>query len=162
MNRNRKPARISAGLALVASLSPSLVGAGCGRSDDGLPRQAVSGQVTLDGQPIAQGMITFEPIDGSEHAASAIIQDGAYQIDRADGPLPGTHRVTVWSRRPTGRTYPHPDDPERTVAQTVEAVPARYNLQSELSAEVVEDGSNAFAFALTGGAHVAWLGSGGR
>ena len=35
---------------------------GCGGgSTDGLPRQAVSGEVKLDGQPLADGMITFIP-----------------------------------------------------------------------------------------------------
>ena len=38
--------------------------AGCSQSSDELPREPVSGTVTLDGQPLASGTIQFSP-DGA-------------------------------------------------------------------------------------------------
>jgi hypothetical protein len=146
---------LAAGLTLVAM-------AGCGGSGDGLPRQEVIGKVTLDGQPIENGMITFDPIDGSPHAASAVIQNGEYRIEREDGPLPGKHRVSVWAQRTTGKTFKDPDDPERVIEERVEVVPVRYNLQSELYSEIQKDGANDFPFELRGGLKVATTGNSRR
>src|SRR4051794_10320669 len=45
----------------VAAVAASLLGlGGCGGTD-GLPRQAVSGTVTVDGKPLKAGLITFMP-----------------------------------------------------------------------------------------------------
>jgi hypothetical protein len=100
-------------------------------------------------------MITFDPVDGSPHAASAVIQNGEYRIDRVDGPLPGKHRVSVWASRATGKTRKDPDDPDRVIEERVEVIPDRYNLQSELYSDVQKDGSNEFPFDLHGGLNVA-------
>lgn len=120
---------------------------GCGVEGDGHDRQPVSGSVTLGDEPLASGMITFAPASTPEPVATAIIQDGSYSLSRADGPAVGPHRVSIWAREPTGRQIPDAFDPEVLVEETVEAVPDRYNLSSELTADVVS-GENFFDFDL--------------
>jgi hypothetical protein len=132
-----------------------MVPIGCG-SDDGLPRQPVSGAVTLDGQPLECGMITFIPaapgdagIGGLDKVVTAEVVDGRYSLTRADGPVPGPHRVEIHARKSTGRKVKDPDDPQKIVDERREAVPSRYNARSELAAEIRE-GGNALDFTLQG------------
>ncbi|MBX6316313.1 MAG: hypothetical protein IRY99_25890, partial [Isosphaeraceae bacterium] len=70
----------------------ALASAGCSSQTDDLPREPVSGKVTLDGKPLATGMITFTPTGGTEPSrpetvVTALIQDGAYSLPRAQGPI---------------------------------------------------------------------------
>ena len=57
----------------------------------------------------------------------------------------------MWSRKATGKSLKNRDDPENPVAEMVELIPPRYNLRSELTAEVVPGGENHFAYELAGG-----------
>lgn len=131
-------------------LSLTLLAAGCGGgADDGLPRQPVAGTVTLDGKPIASGLITFKPRNAPEPVATAVIEDGEFALARHEGPVPGPHVVSVWSREQTGKKVPDPFDPENLVDEVKEIVPPRYNLGTELSAEIAE-GKNSLEFPLSG------------
>jgi hypothetical protein len=124
--------------------------AGCGGSSDGLPREPLSGKVVFDGQPLEGGLITFTPIGKPDAPiASGIIADGAYAVDRADGPIPGPHKVEVWARRPTGKKVKNPDEPGQFTEEIREIVPRRYNLATELKADVEPSGSNNFDFDLS-------------
>lgn len=125
-----------------------LASAGCGESGDGLARQPVSGTVTLGGRPLASGMITFSPQTTPEPVATALIQDGAYSLPRAEGPVAGPHRVSIWAKEATGKQVTDPFDPEGVVEEVVEVVPPRYNARTELAAEVRDGDANKFDFAL--------------
>jgi hypothetical protein len=125
--------------------------AGCGQAGDKWPRQPVSGTVMLDGRPLDQGQITFVPTGGDGPAVGGMIQDGAYAIQRADGPVPGSHRVAVYSAKPTGRKIKDETDPNVLYDEQAETIPDRYNAHSELKAEVKSGGGNTFIFELTGG-----------
>jgi hypothetical protein len=84
---------------------------GCGEGD-GLDRVAVSGKVTLDGRPLAQGSIQFIPKDGDSRAAAhGEVVDGSYSIPASDGPAPGAFSVTVLpsEESASGTTAPTPD-----------------------------------------------------
>jgi hypothetical protein len=107
--------------------------AGCGTG----PYASVQGQVTLNGEPVHGGSITFEPTDGSEGPiAGASILKGRYRIAADRGVLPGTNRVEIrWSRK-TGRTLPPNPGGSQPVVEVAEAVPASYNDNSTLRAEV--------------------------
>lgn len=122
---------------------------GCG-SGDGLPREPISGKVTLDGQPLADGMITFLPEGGGEPVVSSLVKDGAFDLSRAGGPVPGSHRVTIWAKKPTGKKIADPDDRENLIDEMRDVIPKRYNLESGLKAEVKAGADNAFAFDLSG------------
>lgn len=136
----------------IAATSALLVGfSGCGGGGDGLPRQAVSGNVTFDGQPLASGTINFEPVDlNTGQPATGTIEDGAYEIDRDAGPTPGSYVVRITSAR---------QEAPLSAAEAMEqgAVPAgeevveepiapKYNAQSGLKADVTEGGENTFSF----------------
>src|SRR6187397_3012218 len=78
-------------------LASSLGGCGGG---DGLPRQEVSGQVTLDGQPLADGSIQFQPGEtggGPQVSGGALIERGSYRIGRNEGLVPGPYKVMIFS-----------------------------------------------------------------
>ena len=66
---------------------------GCG---DGLPN--VGGVVTVDGQLVTQGNVTFYPTDGSRSGAGRIRSDGTYIISYrsiGDGMPPGEYKVAI-------------------------------------------------------------------
>ncbi|MFH1924018.1 MAG: hypothetical protein ABIP48_29540 [Planctomycetota bacterium] len=117
--------------------------AGC----DGSNRAGVTGEVTLDGQPVEDGTISFVPSGGA--AAWGDIKGGRYSISAAEGPGVGTSRVEIRWDRKTGKKSPAvpPAPPDTMIEETEEAVPARYNAESELKAEV-KSGKNTFDFKL--------------
>jgi hypothetical protein len=92
----------------------------------------VAGTVTLDGEPIADGSITFIPSDGQTPTAGGKIKDGKYA---ASVPI-GTMKVAISYPKVSGtkKLYDTPDSPVGYLYK--EAVPARYNEQTELVLEV--------------------------
>jgi hypothetical protein len=123
--------------------------AGCGGRDyEGDQRYAVSGTVTVDGQPLHPGHIGFYPQDGSTEIrpANAPIREGKYSITEAQGPNAGTYRVEIHWNKPTGkqirdmtRAPLNPGDPWEMMPELVEGLPAKYHRNSELTATVSED-----------------------
>ena len=76
----------------------ALGSSGCGESPDKLPREAVSGSVTLEGQPLVKGTIVFAPTtDKIATTATAGIIEGKYSIPRGEGLVPGTYKVAISS-----------------------------------------------------------------
>lgn len=131
----------------VLACSLLLAAAGCGGPD----RAAITGQVTLDGQPVDGGSIRFLPLEGpGTLAASAPIEGGKYSIPASSGPGIGPCRVEIRWLRPTGRQVEARGLPQpgATMEEKREAVPARYNTASELTAHA-KSGRNTFDFALT-------------
>src|SRR4051794_26204863 len=64
---------------LVAGLAVS----GCGRGGDHLPREPITGTVSLDGTPLADGNITFMPVDAAKGTeVGAVIAQGAFSVPR--------------------------------------------------------------------------------
>jgi hypothetical protein len=123
--------------------------AGCGDSDE-LPREPVSGTVTLDGKPLASGLITFQP-EGTDIATQGggPIESGEYAIPRDQGLVPGKYTVSITSG---GGSETIVDDtnnmPGMPPVPSQETIPARYNTESELTAEVTAGGANRFPFEL--------------
>lgn len=82
---------------------------------------SIQGNVLLNGQPLADGIITFVPIDGRSATRSYMIRDGVYEAPQA---VPGTYKVGISSPRvpPKGESLDHIPDrfrlPERTVLST--------------------------------------------
>jgi hypothetical protein len=92
----------------------------------------VSGDVTLDSQPLEAGTIRFAATDGHSSPAEAPITNGKYA---ATVPV-GESRVTISASKVTGKrkTYNTPDSP--TVDIVTELLPAQYNTQSTLTLKV--------------------------
>ena len=120
---------------------------GCG-SSDGLNRQAISGKVTLDGDPLTSGAILFEPTSkDSGTAVGATIRQGSFAVSRAEGPVPGSYRVRVYAST-RKQAPPAKGQTDRTPRPMVERLPPHYNTRSELRAEVVADRVNRYRFDL--------------
>jgi hypothetical protein len=118
----------------------SLFLTGCGGSET--PELAdVTGTVTLDGRPMANLLVSFNPEKG--RASDGVTdQDGKYQqkyLFDTPGATLGNHKVVI-------TTYIVEDDsPEALKAK--EKIPKRYNKNTELKAEV-KPGPNVINFEL--------------
>ena len=117
--------------ALCSSMCLALIFLTHGCSDSA-KHGAISGTVTLDGQPLKTGIIRFDPVDGQSATADATITDGKFT---ATVP-PGEKRVSITSPKVVGKKkmYDTPDSP--IVDLTEELLPVKYNSQSELKLTV--------------------------
>ena len=120
---------------------------GCGGATG---RASVSGTITLDGEPVENGAITFVAVTGPEGPTGANIVDGYYRIRKSQGPVPGRFRVEIRWPKPTGKKIPVmdgiPDSGMRD--ELAEAIPAKYNKESVLEVEI-QKGKNKHDFELT-------------
>lgn len=131
--------------ALALAFCLAALSAGCGEAGDGLAREAVSGSVKLDGQPLKSGSISFLPDGpGSPQGGGAPIIDGKYTIAKAQGLPPGKYKVTISS----AGGPPPPGEAPGGGAMPKETVPDKYNAKSALTAEVKAGQSAAIDFAL--------------
>jgi hypothetical protein len=145
--RNHEPARGGSRFCGWAGVGLLLLfGSGCG----GPRNEEVSGSVTWQGQPLDQGTIEFAPAGGQGLAANGIIQDGRYHLLSTPGVAPGSYQVRIHSREsPLRRSNPNaPSDIELIDRKAKERIPAKYNRNTELKAEVKKGGGNTFDFDL--------------
>jgi hypothetical protein len=90
----------------------------------------VRGTVTLDGTPVAEGSIRFEPINGQTGTAGGFIKDGKFETRV---PI-ATHRVEISAvKAPPGIKVDRHNKIEYTVVQLI---PEKYNSKSTLTLEV--------------------------
>jgi hypothetical protein len=115
----------------------------------------VSGRVTLNGKPLPNAFVTFNPTPkaGSVEAGPSAIgttdEDGRYTLrvsSTQPGALVGMNRVaiTVVSSRAGADAAPG----ERRGHRTAGAIPSRYNDQSKLTCDVPPGGTDQANFAL--------------
>ncbi len=87
----------------------------------------VSGFIKLDGEPLPEGTITFISADNTTHSAQGKIQNGKYVVI-----VPvGEKQVEIHASRWTGKPYEKYD-----IMETEQYLPAIYNENSQLTAEV--------------------------
>ncbi|MDR3632587.1 MAG: hypothetical protein P4L84_02055 [Isosphaeraceae bacterium] len=126
--------------------------AGCGEEQDGQPREAVSGTVSLDGQPLPDGMIQWIPSTAREGSVGgAAVKDGKFSIVRQEGLAPGAYRVVINSAAAGGATAPAPDEPPGLLngpSTSKDVIPPQYNTKSTLKAEIKAGVPNLFDFSL--------------
>ena len=156
----------------IAACWGALALSGCGPAAvDDLPRQAVSGTVTFDGTPLAQGTIAFTPDTGAPTPAMVSINGGGYSIPRAHGLVAGSYHVSILGSATTEPAEKFGDMPGKAHREQAEAadrrqraeslgkastpnqlVPSRYNTATELIADVKDGAANTFNFDLTSSA----------
>lgn len=92
----------------------------------------VTGEVTLDGQPLKAGHVQFVPIAGDAQTAGELIRDGKFAAKVPITKLKvELHATKVVGKR---KAYDTPESPwEEEVA---EMLPARYNAQSDITLDV--------------------------
>jgi hypothetical protein len=128
----------------------AMIATGCGETD-GLPREAISGVITLDQNPLPSGLISFMP-DGPDVATqgAGIVKDGSYSIPRDQGLVPGKYKVSITSG---GDASGKPKDfannaPGMPPAPPKDLIPAIYNSKTTLSATVAAGSKNEIGFEL--------------
>ncbi len=113
--------------------------AGCGHS--GAVTFPISGTVTYNGKPLPDGSIVLLPVSGPSAADPGTIHDGRF----AFAARAGRKKVEIRAMREVG-----PIIRSMGARDKQSYIPGRYNSQTTLSAEVVPDGPNQFAFDLKG------------
>ena len=117
---------------------------GCGHGG----RMSVEGTVTLDDRPLKNGAIQFRPLAGTNGpTAGAEIVDGKFVVPARGGPFAGKFRVEITAVRRSGRKVPNLMG-TGMVDEHSQFLPARYNSESQLKAEVTANGPNHFDFGL--------------
>ncbi|MBI1248174.1 hypothetical protein GC197_10085 [bacterium] len=135
---------------------------GCGATS-GIPVEAVSGTVTLNGQPIESALVIFKPQSDGRTASGYTLADGSFQLSTSgasrSGAMIGNYDVLISKKievdshgKPiqfdSNEVYdPNPKPQKR--GKMVSQIPDRYNDPSEpLLTANVQDGSNHFEFKL--------------
>ena len=125
-----------------------IVVVGCGGPPaDVPPLGEVTGRVTLDGKPLANAAVVFSPADKRDSMGTTD-ENGEYTLlfARQLGATIGKHtvRITKGAGGPAGE---HAEGEQKDAAEPAEAIPAKYNTESTLTADV-KPGSNTFDFNL--------------
>lgn len=122
--------------------------AGCGSSN----LAAVSGKVTYDGEPVAEGEIRFIPTSQGKDMpgmSGGKIVNGEYSIPSDKGVPVGNCRVEISARKKTGKQIEAvmPAPPGSMIDETISYIPREYNTASTLTFDV-QPGSNSRDFLL--------------
>lgn len=125
-----------------ASFMTAVLLCGCGGEPAG---SSVYGEVTFQGKPLDQGMIIFSPAEGQGTLSGGPIKDGRYTVPAESGLAPGKYTVRISSTEGGGPSTGglRDDVPE---VEAKERIPAQYNVQTTLTAEVKESGENKFDY----------------
>jgi hypothetical protein len=123
---------------------------------DSSGRIGVSGNVTLKGQPLDDGIVEFVPIDGQGTQASTMCSGGKYKIAADKGLKPGKYRIriTAGDGKTPYRTEPSgPDSPSgppgpggKANIISKELVPRDWNIDSKQERTITKEGPNVFDF----------------
>jgi len=113
---------------------------------------SVSGEVTFDGQPLAEGNIRLDPIGETETpSASALIEGGKYSIADSDL-MPGKFHVSITATKKTGRTvksFEKLEGDTGKVEEVVQFIPPAYNRDTTLEVELIAGENAGKNFALS-------------
>lgn len=120
---------------------------GCGGSGGGPVLSKVAGTIKLDGKPLANAVVTFEPVGGGRPASGYTDESGRYNLEFNEGQpgaAVGRHlvRISTWREGYDNGSY-HPPVPEQA--------PSRYNAKAEENPEMrreVAASSNTIDFEL--------------
>lgn len=121
-------------------LSTVLLTAGCGGTD-GPDLGYVEGTVKMDGKPVPNAVLTFQP-ENARPSYGRTNEEGWYELVYTDeklGATVGTHQVRI--------TTGEEGDEDSGVEGQKERIPAKYNVNSELTREV-EPADNVIDFDL--------------
>jgi hypothetical protein len=135
-----------AGILLIAGLPHLIAGCGSGKI------APVSGRITVDGQAVANLLVTFQPQGSKDNpipgpgSYGKTDETGHYRLRLSDagnqvGAMIGKHRVEI--RAPLKA---NPKDPEGAQVAGKLTIPRGYNAESKLQFEVVAGGSTTADF----------------
>lgn len=130
----------------VFSIVMALSLAGCGGASTG-GRLPISGEVQLDGQPLDEGAIHFEPSveEKIKMDSGTVIKNGKYQLTAEHGLPPGKYIVSITSKTKDTRTADQIMQEGSEAGAPKERIAAKYNTETSLVVEV-KPGSNKLDF----------------
>ncbi|MCC6494415.1 MAG: hypothetical protein IT424_15500 [Pirellulales bacterium] len=112
----------------------------CGANDR---LSTVAGTVSVDGQPVEQGVIHFQSTASPASSGGATVSDGQYRLAAKQGLAPGDYTVVLQAFRKTGRTI---NDPQKGPVAETASIPLSEPSQTvTLSADNASDLSLNFA-----------------
>jgi len=132
---NGQVRRSVAGVIIVWSL---VIISGCGTTEDPLNRQGVSGKVTFNGQPLANGTVEFQT-EGKGVGSGAVIEQGEFVIPDAKGLPPGEYIVRVSASGDKEETLEAAGESDELAK---ELIPPEYNTESNVRFTVKEGEEN--------------------
>lgn len=124
----------------------ALVMTGC--SDPYAGRFDLSGKVTLEGQPLQDGTITFEPLENQKTASGGTITNGEFKVERKDGLAVGKYRVLITAG--DGKTPANEEEaggPSGANILSMDLIPPEWNTESKQEI-TIKDGENKFEFTI--------------
>src|SRR5262245_49366660 len=114
---------------LISACAIVFVFSGC---SSGLRKHTVTGVVEIDGDPVPEGQLTFEPDDKKLPPEGAKITNGKYSVAIADG----SYKVKIIATKKVplakGEAAGTPGETEKLVS----IIPDHYNAQNPIKAEV--------------------------
>jgi hypothetical protein len=123
--------------------------AGCG--GEPYPTAPVSGQIKLNGLPLTNAAITFQPVADSDNMSAGpgsgafTDENGRYTLKiigkEMRGAVIGKHKVRIH--------LVHQSDPDDDRAQWYHDLPAKYNRSTILEYDVLANGTDTADFVLT-------------
>lgn len=121
---------------------------GCQRQDPH-GRQPLVGKVVFQGTPLERGVIEFLPLESPQRAGTrGIIRNGEFAIPREQGVPPGRYRVVITSPQ-SNANEPLVGPPGMQLPPLgKELIPAQYNSESQVVAEVTAEGEGRFDYAI--------------
>ena len=126
---------------LILVVGCSLVMTACG-GPAGPAKYEVSGTVTFDGAPVPEGEIIFRAADGGRSDAGQI-KAGQYAFEATEG----KKKVSITASREVPGEFDE-QNPGEKVPMIAQYIPAQYNEETTLEAEVAGSGGNSFDFDL--------------
>jgi len=106
--------------------------AGCIAGDASPKRGKLSGKVTLDGKPVANGQLRLFALEATGTNIATNITSGQYDLPEGQGPSKGKYRVEFSVPSATKTRLPNPDIPGQWLEEAAETLPARYNRDSNI------------------------------
>jgi hypothetical protein len=127
----------------------AFIAVGCGGPSDFPEIAPVTGTVTMDGQPVPNAIVTFQPLEAGRPSYARTDENGRYEMIYTNdnpGARLGKHLVMI-STQSDG-------DEDQNIPRSRETIPAEYNMRSNLE-RVVEATDNVFDFELQSSGEIA-------
>ncbi len=139
--------KVAAWLALAAGLG---LAAGCNQQETPFRkidpnRLPITGEVTLYGKPLDGGFISLEATQKGVVSSGADVNDGKFQMDAADGLVPGIYLVKVYDKKLLISDPGASTDADEKKPRLV--IPEQFNEKSKIKVEV-KAGTNHFKIEL--------------
>ncbi|MDR2441097.1 MAG: hypothetical protein LBE12_17185 [Planctomycetaceae bacterium] len=116
-------------------------------------RVPVRGEVTLNGQPLAQGNVLFSSLPGVTPmvATGSAIKNGTFSLSAEHGLIPDQEYLVQFSSvEEVSGTRTETDDPMGSKVETRNIIPPQYGTESKETVTATKKSPNVFRFELTG------------